>query len=102
METQDTGLSAGPMGGLTYTLWGANWGVQVDGLYWRTTTDADRPGGGSQIQVDQDRVALLVSVLGRLHFGERGGMYGYLGAGAGWSGPTSARGSPKWDPGSAP
>ena len=81
-ETQDTGVSAGPMGGLTYTLWGANLGVQVEGLYWRTVIDADRPGGGSQIQVDQDRVALLISVLGRLHFGERGGAYGYLGAGA--------------------
>jgi hypothetical protein len=88
VDTRDTGVSAGPMGGLTYTLWGANLGVQVEGLYWRTTVDADRPGSGSQVRVEQDRVALLISVLGRLHFGEPGGIYGYLGAGAAvvWTG----------------
>ena len=70
-ETQDTGVSAGPMGGLTYTLWGANLGVQVEGLYWRTTspTRTERVAG-RRSRWTRITSPLLISVLGRLHFGE--------------------------------
>lgn len=80
--TEGTGVAVGPLGGLTYTLWGANWGLQLEGLYWRTSVQADRPGGG-EVRVDQERAVALLSVLGRLHLRDRGGAFGYLGAGVG-------------------
>ncbi len=82
--------SPGPLAGLTLTAWGVPWpwlGVQLDGLYWTSTTTVTGPADGARLGIDQARAAFLLSVLGRVALDDARGafFYGGLGGGLVWS-----------------
>lgn len=81
--------STGPLGGLTVTAWGHQWpwlGIQLDAMYWATSVDTRREAAqpASRLAIDQERTALLVSLLGRLPLDGDSGtfLYGGLSGGA--------------------
>jgi len=88
-ESRGVSASIGPVGGVTLAVWGddrwSHLGVQMDALYWTTSVDVDErtPEPGSRLTIDQTRGALLLSLLGRLPFGDPDSLFIYLGLGGG-------------------
>jgi hypothetical protein len=79
----DTSAATGPLGGVTGTYWWKHLGLQLDGLYWHTSARAALPGSARRQPVNEERGAVLMSLLGRVSFGESGGPFAYGGLGGG-------------------
>jgi hypothetical protein len=76
-------VNPGGIGGFTLTYWldpASPWGVQAEALYWANSLTLRDDG---RHPVDQSRVGLLVSVLGRWLLQGPGGPYFYGGLGGG-------------------
>lgn len=87
-ETRGAGPEIGAIGGVSVTFWPdveSQVGLQLDAFYWSISPRAHRPppDAGDGRRVDQERVALLASVVGRLFLDEAEGPFLYLGVGAG-------------------
>src|SRR5206468_12891172 len=91
VESRDVSAAVGPVGGMTGTLWLGHFGLQLDGLYWRTSAPARLPGSLKTVQVSQDRGAMLTSLMGRVFLDESGRTFAYGGVGGG---PVRLRGNP--------
>ena len=83
VESRDVSAAVGPVGGMTGTLWLGHFGLQLDGLYWRTSAPARLPGSLKTLQVSQDRGAMLTSLMGRVFLDESGRTFAYGGVGGG-------------------
>jgi hypothetical protein len=83
-ESKDVVAAPGPVGGATGSLWFSHFGLQVDGIYWRTSTPGVLPGSLKKVRVGQDRGALLGSVLGRVFLDQSGDTFAYGGVGSGF------------------
>src|SRR3989442_8045082 len=83
VESRDVSAAVGPVGGMTGTLWLGHFGLQLDGLYWRTSAPARLPGSLKTLQVSQDRGAMLTSLMGRVFLDESGRTFAYGGGGGG-------------------
>jgi hypothetical protein len=81
--SNDKSVAVGSVGGVTGTYWWHHLGLQLDGLYWHTSAQAALPGSLKKVRVNQDRGALLMSLLGRVSFRESGGPFAYGGVGSG-------------------
>ena len=82
----------GPIAGVTAAYWLESFrylGFGADALYWYTSASADATLAGSPVSttIDQNRVGLFLSVLGRVFLGgpERPYLYGGLGGGVVYS-----------------
>src|SRR5262249_11495714 len=65
-ESHDVSAALGPVGGTTASLWLTHFGLQVDGLYWGTSTPGVLPRSLKMVRVGQDRGAVLGSFTGRV------------------------------------
>ena len=83
VKPTDTNAAIGPVGGITGTYWWKHLGLQLDGLYWHTSAQAALPGSFKRVSVNEERGAMLLSLLGRVSFGESGAPFVYGGLGAG-------------------
>jgi hypothetical protein len=83
--SNDMRAAIGPVGGVTSTFWWSHFGLQLDALYWGTSAQAALPGSLKRVQVNQDRGAVLMSLMGRLSFGESRGPFAYGGLGGGFA-----------------
>src|SRR3989441_12508303 len=83
VESRDVSAAVGPVGGMTGTLWLGHFGLQLDGLYWRTSAPAKLPGSLKTVQVSQDRGSMLTSLMGRVFLDESGQTFAYGGGGGG-------------------
>src|SRR3989441_6582350 len=98
VESRDVRAAVGPVGGMTGTLWLGHFGLQLDGLYWRTSAPAKLPGSLKTVQVSQDRGSMLTSLMERVFLDESGQTFAYGGGGGGPGvvggepGPTPVRG----------
>src|SRR2546427_1786371 len=81
-ESHDVIAARGPVGGTTASLWLTHFGLQVDGLYWGTSTPGVLPRSLKTVRVSQDRGAVLGSFTGRVFLDEPGGKFAY--GGMGW------------------
>ena len=82
-RSNDVSAAIGPVAGVTGTFWWSYLGLQLDGLYWKTSAEAALPGSLNKVQVNQDRGAVLISLMGRLSLGEPGGPFAYGGVSGG-------------------
>jgi len=82
-ESHDVSATPGPVGGTTASLWLSHFGLQVDGLYWGTSTPGVLPRSLKAVRVNQDRGALLGSFAGRVFLDETGEKFAYGGLGCG-------------------
>ena len=82
-ESRDVIAAIGPLGGTTASLWLSHFGLQVDGLYWGTSTPGVLPGSLKTVRVRQDRGAVLGSFTGRVFLDEPGEKFAYGGLGCG-------------------
>jgi hypothetical protein len=82
-ESNDVRAAPGPVGGGTASLWLTHFGLQVDGLYWGTSTPGVLPRSLKKVRIDQDRGAVLGSFTGRVFLGEPGDTFAYGGLGCG-------------------
>ena len=82
-QSKDVSAAIGPVAGVTGTFWWSYLGLQLDGLYWKTSAEAARPGSVNKVQVNQDRSAVLISLIGRLSLGKPGGPFAYGGVSGG-------------------
>src|SRR5438094_733695 len=80
-ESHDVTAALGPVGGTTASLWLTHFGLQVDGLYWGTSTPGVLPRSLKPVRVGQDRGAVLGSFTGRVFLDEQKFAYGGLGCG---------------------
>ena len=83
VKPTDKSAAIGPVGGIAGTYWWKHLGLQLDGLYWHTSAQAALPGSFKRASVNEDRGALLLSLLGRVSFGEADAPFVYGGLGAG-------------------
>ncbi len=82
--SNDVSAAIGPVGGVTGTFWWTHLGLQLDGLYWKTSAEAALPGSlKNKAQVNQDRGAVLMSLMGRLSLGKPRGPFAYGGVSGG-------------------
>ena len=80
-ESRDVTAALGPVGGTTASLWLTHFGLQVDVLYWGTSTPGVLPRSLKAVRVNQDRGAVLGSFTGRVFLDEQKFAYGGLGCG---------------------
>src|SRR2546422_11515245 len=85
-ESRDVTAALGPVGGTTASLWLTHFGLQVDVLYWGTSTPGVLPRSLKAVRVGQDRGAVLGSFTGRVFLDGPGEKFAYGGVGFGVGG----------------